>query len=148
MSAVAVVARMGGNAAGAMGLRTTEQRAVGTPHGGPLSPLLANTDLDGLDRELENRGLRFSRYADDCNIYVGSEAAAKRVLAGITAWIEKHLRLKVNEAKSGAGRPWERKFLGFRLNRKRQREAAPQSVERFKRKVREIWCGRRSITSQ
>ncbi len=110
--------------------------AEGTPQGGPLSPLLANIYLDALDRELERRGLRFCRYADDCNIYVGSEAAAKRVLAGITAWIEKHLRLKVNEAKSGAGRPWERKFLGFRLNRQGQVEAAPESVERFKRKVR------------
>jgi group II intron reverse transcriptase/maturase len=122
--------------------------AEGTPHGGPLSPLLANIYLDALDRELESRGLSFSRYADDCNIYVGSEAAAKRVLAGITAWIEKHLRLKVNQAKSGAGRPWERKFLGFRLNRKLELEAAPQSVERFKRKVRGMWCGRRSVTSQ
>ncbi len=122
--------------------------AEGTPQGGPLSPLLANIYLDALDRELERRGLRFCRYGDDCNIYVGSEAAAKRVLAGITAWIEKHLRLKVNEAKSGAGRPWERKFLGFRLNRQGQVEAAPESVERFKRKVREIWCGNRSVTSR
>ena len=122
--------------------------AEGTPQGGPLSPLLANIYLDALDRELERRELRFCRYADDCNIYVGSEAAAKRVLAGITAWIEKHLRLKVNEAKSGAGRPWERKFLGFRLNRQGQVEAAPESVERFKRKVREIWCGNRSVTSR
>ena len=120
----------------------------GTPQGGPLSPLLANIYLDALDRELESRGLRFSRYADDGNIYVGSEAAAKRVLAGITAWIGKHLRLKVNQAKSWAGRPWERKFLGFRLNRALQREVAPHSVERFKQKVREIWCGRRGMTSQ
>lgn len=122
--------------------------AEGTPQGGPLSPLLANIYLDALDRELESRGLRFCRYADDCNIYVSSEAAAKRVLAGITAWIEKHLRLKVNEAKSGAGRPWERKFLGFRLDREGRVEAAPESVERFKRKVREIWCGNRSVTSR
>ena len=122
--------------------------AEGTPQGGPLSPLLANIYLNALDRELENRGLRFCRYADDCNMYVGSEAAAKRVLAGITAWIEKHLRLQVNEAKSGAGRPWERKFPGFRLNRQGQLEAAPESVERFKRKVREIWCGNRSVTSR
>jgi group II intron reverse transcriptase/maturase len=120
----------------------------GTPQGGPLSPLLANIYLDALDRELESRGLSFSRYADDANIYVGSEAAAKRVLAGITAWIEKHLRLKVNQAKSGAGRPWERKLLGFRLNRKLELEAAPQSVERFKRKVREIWRSCRSVTSR
>ena len=92
----------------------------GTPQGGPLSPLLANLYLDALDRELENRGLSFCRYADDCNIYVGSEAAAKRVMAGIGDWIETHLRLRKNRVKSGAGRPWKRKFLGFRINRKGQ----------------------------
>jgi len=122
--------------------------AEGTPQGGPLSPLLANIHLDALDRELETRGLRFCRYADDCNIYVGSEAAAKRVPAGITAWIEKHLRLQVNEAKSGAGRLWERKFLGFRLDREGRVEAAPESVERFKRKVRQIWRSNRAATSR
>ena len=125
-----------------------ERSAEGTPQGGPLSPLLANIYLDALDRELESRGLRFCRYADDCNIYVGSEAAAKRVLKGIRAWIEKHLRLKVNEAKSGAGRPWERKFLGFRLNRQGQVEVAPESIERFKEKVREIWSEGRAVTSR
>ena len=125
-----------------------KRSAEGTPQGGPLSPLLANIYLDALDRELESRGLRFCRYADDCNIYVGSEAAAKRVLKGTRAWIEKHLRLKVNEAKSGAGRPWERKFLGFRLSRQGQVEVAPESIARFKQKVREIWCGNRSVTSR
>ena len=120
----------------------------GTPPGGPLSPLLANIYLDALDRELESRKLSFCRYADDCNVYVGSEAAAKRVLAGITRWIERHLRLRVNHAKSGAGRPWERKFLGFRINRRGQREVAPQSVERFQQKVREIWRSCRSVTSR
>lgn len=134
--------------AGVLAEGVVARSAEGTPQGGPLSPLLANIYLDALDRELENRELRFCRYADDCNIYVSSEAAAKRVLTGITAWIGKHLRLKVNEAKSGAGRPWERKFLGFRLNRQGQVEAAPESVERFKRKVREIWCGNRSVTSR
>jgi group II intron reverse transcriptase/maturase len=134
--------------AGVLAEGVVVRSAEGTPQGGPLSPLLANIYLDALDRELENRELRFCRYADDCNIYVGSEAAAKRVLTGITTWIGKHLRLKVNEAKSGAGRPWERKFLGFRLNRQGQLEAAPESVERFKRKVREIWCGNRSVTSR
>jgi len=134
--------------AGVLAEGVVARSAEGTPQGGPLSPLLANIYLDALDRELENRELRFCRYADDCNIYVSSEAAAKRVLTGITAWIGKHLRLKVNEAKSGAGRPWERKFLGFRLNRQGQLEAAPESVERFKRKVREIWCGNRSVTSR
>ena len=88
----------------------------GTPQGGPLSPLLANIYLDALDRELEQRGLAFSRYADDCNIYVSSERSAQRVLASLRAWIQKHLRLEVNATKSGTGRPWERKFLGFRIN--------------------------------
>ena len=89
-------------------------------------------------------GCAFAVMADDCKVYVGSEAAGKRVLAGIGDWIEKHLRWRVNRAKSGVGRPWERKFLGFRINRQGQREAAPQSVERCKQKVREYvrWCGR------
>src|SRR5262249_61139823 len=111
----------------------------GTPQGGPLSPLLANLYLDGLDRELEQRGLAFSRYADDCNIYVGSQRAAERVLESISQWVSKHLRLEVNATKSGTGRPWERKFLGFRVNPEGQIEAAPQSVERLKDKVRELW---------
>ena len=134
--------------AGVMAAGVVVRSEEGTPQGGPLSPLLANLYLDALDRELENRGLSFCRYADDCNIYVGSEAAAKRVLAGIGDWIERHLRLRVNRAKSGAGRPWERKFLGFRINRKGQREVAPQSVARFKQKVREIWRSGRSVTSR
>ena len=120
----------------------------GTPQGGPLSPLLANIYLDALDRELESRGLRFCRYADDCNIYVGSEAAAKRVLAGIGNWIETQLRLQVNKTKSGAGRPWERKFLGFRINRRKQREVSRESIARFKKKVREIWRDGRGATSR
>ena len=119
----------------------------GTPQGGPLSPLLANIYLDALDRELEARGLAFSRYADDCNIYVSSPRAAERVLASITDWIKKHLRLEVNATKSGTGRPWERKFLGFRINPQGKIEAAPQSVERFKMKVRELWRSCQSQTS-
>jgi group II intron reverse transcriptase/maturase len=120
----------------------------GTPQGGPFSPLLANIYLDPLDRELERRGHCFSRYADDCNIYVGSQAAAERTMASIQGWIEKHLRLKVNTAKSGTGRVWERKFLGFRLNRQRQVEVAPESLERFKAKAREMWRGCQSRTSK
>ena len=104
--------------------------------------------LDPLDRELERRGHCFSRYADDCNIYVGSQAAAERTMASIQGWIEKHLRLKVNTAKSGTGRVWERKFLGFRLNRQRQVEVAPESLERFKARVREMWRGCQSRTSK
>ena len=119
----------------------------GTPQGGPLSPLLANIYLDPLDKELERRGHSFCRYADDCNIYVGSGAAAERVLAAIRYWIETRLRLRVNATKSGTGRPWERKFLGFRLNRDGKIEAAPESLERFKANVRELWRGNQSRTS-
>jgi RNA-directed DNA polymerase len=113
-----------------------EASAEGTPQGGPLSPMLANIYLDALDKELERRGHTFCRYADDCNIYVGSQAAAERTLTSIQGWIEKHLRLKVNAAKSGTGRVWERKFLGFRLDRDRRIGVAPESTERFKAKVR------------
>jgi group II intron reverse transcriptase/maturase len=120
---------------------------AGTPQGGPLSPLLANIYLDALDRELERRGHSFCRYADDCNIYVGSEAAAERVLVSIRRWIERQLRLKVNATKSGVGRPWERKFLGFRINREGKIEVAPESLQRFKAKVRELWQGNQSRTS-
>jgi hypothetical protein len=81
------------------------------------------------------------------NIYVGSQAAAERTLASVQNWIEKHLRLKVNAAKSGTGRVWERKFLGFRLDRRKRIGIAPESLERFKAKVREQWNGRRSGTS-
>jgi group II intron reverse transcriptase/maturase len=119
----------------------------GTPQGGPLSPLLANIYLDALDQELDRRKHSYCRYADDCNIYVGSQAAAERTLASVQGWIEKHLRLKVNAAKSGTGRVWERKFLGFRLDRKKRIGIAPESLERFKRKVRQMWDGRRSRSS-
>jgi len=124
-----------------------EASVEGTPQGGPLSPLLANIYLDALDQELERRGHSYCRYADDCNIYVGSQAAAERTLVSIQTWIEKHLRLQVNAAKSGTGRVWERKFLGFRLDRKKRIGIAPESLERFKSKVREMWDGRRSRTS-
>jgi RNA-directed DNA polymerase len=133
--------------AGAMLNGVVVRSVEGTPQGGPLSPLLANIYLDALDRELERRGLRFSRYADDCNIYVGSQAAAERVLESIREWIEKHLRLQLNATKSGTGRPWERKFLGFRINRKTQIEAAPESLERLQAKVREKWRSCQSRTS-
>ena len=120
----------------------------GTPQGGPLSPLLANIYLDALDEELTKRGLAFCRYADDCNIYVGSQRAAERVLSGMTWWLKRHLRLEVNVTKSGTGRPWERKFLGFRINPQGQIEVAPQSVERLKNKVRELWRSCQSLTSE
>jgi len=120
----------------------------GTPQGGPLSPLLANIYLDALDWQLQERGLAFVRYADDCNIYVGSQAAAQRVLASMTQWISQHLRLEVNATKSGMGRPWERKFLGFRINPKGQIEVAPRSLERFQDRVRELWRSCQSLSSQ
>jgi RNA-directed DNA polymerase len=132
---------------GAMVDGLVEASGEGTPQGGPLSPLLANIYLDVLDRELEKRGHAFCRYADDCNIYVGSQVAADRTLTSITAWIEKHLRLKVNAAKSGAGRAEERKFLGFRLDREGRIGIAPESIARFKTKVREMWNAQPSLTS-
>jgi RNA-directed DNA polymerase len=119
----------------------------GTPQGGPLSPLLANIYLDALDRQLQERGLAFVRYADDCNLYVGSQAAAQRVLTSITQWISKHLRLEVNATKSGVGRPWERKFLGFRIDPAGKIEVAPRSLERFQDRVRELWRSCQSLSS-
>jgi RNA-directed DNA polymerase len=112
----------------------------GTPQGGPLSPLLSNLVLDELDRELECRGHRFVRYADDCNIYVRSERAGQRVMQSITRFITQKLKLKVNEAKSAVARPQERKFLGFSFTAAPdiKRTIAPKSRERFKRRIREI----------
>jgi RNA-directed DNA polymerase len=134
--------------AGVMIEGVVEDSEEGTPQGGPLSPLLANIYLDALDQELERRGLSFSRYADDCNVYVGSRQAAERVLSSLTNWISKHLRLEVNASKSGVGRPWERKFLGFRINPEGKIGIAPQSVERFREKVRELWRSCQSRSSE
>jgi RNA-directed DNA polymerase len=120
----------------------------GTPQGGPLSPLLANIYLDALDKELDRRGHSYCRYADDCNIYVGSQAAAERTILSIQNWIDQHLRLKVNPTKSGTGRTWERKFLGFRPSRSRRIEIAPESLLRFKTKVREKWRSCQSLTAE
>ncbi len=112
----------------------------GTPQGGPLSPLLSNLVLDELDRELERRGHRFVRYADDCNIYVRSERAGQRVMDSIKGFITKRLKLKVNEAKSAVARPQVRKFLGFRFSEGPviRRTIAPTAVARFKERIREI----------
>jgi len=112
----------------------------GTPQGGPLSPLLSNLVLDELDRELERRGHRFVRYADDCNIYVRSERAGQRVMESITQFITQKLKLKVNEAKSAVARPQERKFLGFSFTAgpEVKRAIAPKALERFKQRIREI----------
>ena len=122
----------------------------GTPQGGPLSPLLSNLVLDEWDRELEKRGHRFVRYADDCNIYVRSERAGQRVMESMEHFIAKRLRLKVNVAKSAAARPWERKFLGFTftVNRQPKRRVAPKALARFTRKVRELTRRTRGISVQ
>ena len=115
-----------------------EPRTEGTPQGGPLSPLLSNILLDDLDKELERRGHKFCRYADDCNIYVGSLKAGERVLASLGRFLTGRLRLKLNPLKSGVDRPWKRKFLGFTLTwgRKARVQVAPQAIQRFKDKLR------------
>jgi len=113
-------------------------REEGTPQGGPLSPLLANLLLDDLDKELERRGHRFCRYADDCNIYVRSEKAGERVLKSVTDYLETKLKLQVNQSKSHAGPVWERKFLGYRILRGGRLTVAPQSIARAKERVRKI----------
>ena len=112
----------------------------GTPQGGPLSPLLSNLVLDEFDRELERRGHRFVRYADDCNIYVSSERAGQRVMESITQFVTQKLKLKVNEAKSAVARPQERKFLGFSFTAgpEVKRVIAPKALDRFKQRIREI----------
>jgi RNA-directed DNA polymerase len=115
------------------------QRRQGTPQGGPLSPLLANIYLDDLDKELESRGLSFCRYADDVVIFVKSERSGQRILASLTAWIAKHLKLRVNPTKSGTGRPWNGKFLGFRINSDGSIKLAGASLEKLKVQVRKCW---------
>lgn len=113
-------------------------RQQGTPQGGPLSPLLSNILLDRFDKELERREHSFVRYADDCNIYVQSEAAAKRTLCSVIGWLSKRLKLKVNETKSAVARPWTRKLLGYSVTSHRlaKLRVAPASVKRFKGKVK------------
>jgi RNA-directed DNA polymerase len=120
----------------------------GTPQGGPLSPLLSNLVLDELDRELERRGHRFVRYADDCNIYVRSERAGQRVMKSVTQFIMRKLKLKVNETKSAVARPQERKFLGFSFTdgSEVKRVIAPKALERFKKRIREITCRAKSVS--
>ena len=112
----------------------------GTPQGGPLSPLLSNLVLDELDRELERRGHRFVRYADDCNIYVRSEQAGHRVMESIKRFITKRLKLKVNETRSAVAKPQLRKFLGlsFTTGPVIRRLIAPKAIERFKERIREL----------
>ncbi|MCK5651283.1 MAG: group II intron reverse transcriptase/maturase [Gemmatimonadetes bacterium] len=116
-------------------------RTEGTPQGGPLSPLLSNILLDELDKELERRGHRFVRYADDFQVYVRSEAAGERVMASLERFLKKRLRLKVNRKKSAVGRPWKRKFLGYRttMDRKPKLKPDPKSVKRLKTKLKALF---------
>jgi RNA-directed DNA polymerase len=127
--------------------RVSQPKGKGTPQGGPLSPLLANIYLDVLDKELERRGLSFSRYADDCNIYVGSEKAAQRVLASMTRFIAQRLKLEVSASKSGVDRPWKRKFLGFRLSPQGLIEVSEKAIEKLRQRVHEHWEARQNKTS-
>ena len=127
--------------AGVLSDGVMSQRTEGTPQGGPLSPLLSNILLDDLDKELEKRGHAFSRYADDCNIYVRSKRAGERVLASVTQFLAKRLKLKINQAKSAVSRPWNRKFLGYSMTFYKQPrlKVAPASVKRFKGKLKELF---------
>lgn len=120
----------------------------GTPQGGPLSPLLSNIVLDELDRELERRGHRFVRYADDCNIYVRSRRAGQRVMTSITGFITRRLQLKVNQAKSAVARPEARKFLGFSFSNHKEvkRRIAPKALWRCQQKIRELTRRTRGIS--
>ncbi len=122
----------------------------GTPQGGPLSPLLSNIVLDEFDRELERRGLRFARYADDCNVYVRSRRAGERVMESLKRFITTKLKLKVNEQKSAVARPWERKFLGFSFTAGQQpkRRIAPKAADRFKERVRELTRRTRGVSAE
>jgi len=125
-------------------IRTEE----GTPQGGPLSPLLSNLLLDDLDRELERRGHCFVRYADDCNIYVRTERAGQRVMEGITSFLTKKLKLKVNREKSAVAAPWKRKFLGFSFTSEKapRRRIAPKARQRFEKRIRELTRRNRGIS--
>jgi len=122
----------------------------GTPQGGPLSPLLSNIVLDEFDRELERRGLRFARYADDSNIYVRSQRAGERVMESIRRFITAQLKLKVNQQKSAVARPWERKFLGFSFTNAGvpKRRIAPKAVDRFKERVRGLTQRTRGVSAE
>ena len=127
--------------AGIMEGGVTSPRTEGTPQGGPPSPLLSNVLLDEFDKELERRGHRFVRYADDCNIYVRSRRAGGRVLDGVERFLMKRLRLVVHRDKSAVDRPWKRKFLGytFTMHFQPKFKVAPESVKRFKGKLREVF---------
>lgn len=126
--------------AGVMSQGALERTEEGTPQGGPLSPLLANILLDDLDKELTKRGLRFVRYADDCNIFVASKRAGERVMESVIRFVEGKLKLKVNRDKSAVDRPWNRKFLGFSFlsNKQATIRLAPKTISHFMEKIREL----------
>jgi RNA-directed DNA polymerase len=132
--------------AGVMWDGVRNERHEGTPQGGPLSPLLANLLLDDLDKELERRGHRFCRYADDCNIYVRTQEAGERVMASVTRFLEGKLKLRVNREKSAAALVQERQFLGYRILWDGWLAIAPRSLERAKRRIREITRRSRGIS--
>ena len=133
--------------AGVMEKGLVSPTTEGTPQGGPLSPFLSNIVLDELDRELERRGHCFVRYADDCNIYVRSERAGRRVMESITGFITKKLKLKVNQGKSAVARPGKRKFLGFSFTagREPRRRVAPAALARCKERVRDLTRRTRTV---
>ena len=126
---------------------TQKSRQKGTPQGGPLSPFLANIYLDALDKELESRGMAFVRYADDIAIYVSSERAAARILEHVTKWIEKHLKVPVNQDKSGSGPTEESALLGLRIDRTGGVSVSPKAVNTLKLKVRQLWNAPQNLTS-
>lgn len=132
--------------AGMMREGVCTQRTEGTPQGGPLSPLLSNILLDELDKELERRGHKFCRYADDCNIYVQSQRAGERVLASIQTFLEKRLRLRINEKKSGVAAVEERQFLGYRIHADGKLGLSERSQERLKARVRDITRRNRGVS--
>lgn len=131
--------------AGIMAGGLMEQRIAGTPQGSPLSPLLSNIVLDELDKELEKRGLSFCRYADDCNIFVGSKKAGERILHSITNFIETKLKLKVNKLKSGVRRCSQAKFLGYTVLEGGKIRVADKSIERLKHKIKGITKRNRGV---
>ena len=116
-------------------------RIKGTPQGSPLSPLLSNIMLDELDKELERRGHRFCRYADDGNVYVSSQRAGERVLASLTRFLEQKLRLKVNHNKSAVARPWKRIFLGYSFSWHKQPKIRipKETTQRFRSKAKQLF---------
>jgi RNA-directed DNA polymerase len=120
-------------------------RYEGDPQGGPLSPLMANLLLDDLDKELERRGHRFCRYADDCNIYVQTQAAGERVMASIAAYLEHRLRLRVNRPKSAVAPGQQRQFLGYRLHRDGGLGISPEAYRRATARHRAITSRRRGV---